>query len=206
MADTHRSIPAVMTDAQFLSEYCRHARAGWNAGRTLVTARWRFAVWLRPHVVHGGDRRSADYQEHTRMCLITPSGFNPYHLLPRIKAMAEARNPQCLRWRTSLSYLPLAIFSESEIKKFTSVRSALEAAKEKRLMKMTDNERAEHERVAELKKRAREACPHCESVRSELTVERAARHAAENRAAQLQLQLSGRPLTTTTGDNVRSWR
>ena len=206
MADSRSISPADMTDAEFLGEYIRFSKDGWNKGRELVLSRWKFAVWLRPFVVsHGGNRRSQDFKSNA-LDLKIPE-YNSGHLRDDIDRMAEAG--RCLRYKTAMAYLILANHSEAEVTQFTTVRAALAWAKDQR---MTASERrtaqASREnklsRLDSLEKKLQSIQTELESVRSELALERKARRAAEKRAEQLQLQLVGaRSLNTGTD---RNWR
>ena len=42
-----------------------HVNAGYDAQRDLLRVRWELAVWLRPYVQPGGDRRSSGFQDGT---------------------------------------------------------------------------------------------------------------------------------------------
>ena len=202
-------LPAVMTDRRFLRGYIDHSVDGFTKGRELVLSRWRFACWMRPFVaVHGGDRRSPDFQDERvhlensrsqdfkscapdlknpgsisrrnalRLEMDIPS-YNAFRVRDEIDRLADAG--RCVRWNTCIKYLPLASFAREEISRFTSVRAALAWCKE---MALTDAER-----TAQDKRPARAQCPYCEKVRSALALERKARRVAETRIGQLELEL-----------------
>ena len=52
-------------DEAFRLGLLAHVKAGYDAQRDLLRVRWELAVWLRPYVQPGGDRRSSGFQDGT---------------------------------------------------------------------------------------------------------------------------------------------
>ncbi len=84
--------------AEFREGLLSHLRAGYDAQRELLKARWEFAVWLRPYVQHGGDRRSEIFKTER----VPP--WSPRAVFEAMRAADEVS----IRWPTLLRYLPLA--------------------------------------------------------------------------------------------------
>ena len=94
-----------------------HVNAGYDAQRDLLRVRWELAVWLRPYVQPGGDRRSSGFQDGTGSGLKkhgtgsgvsdkdgTGSGFSAYAVFEEMRAAGKV----AIRWSSLLRYLPLA--------------------------------------------------------------------------------------------------
>ena len=87
------------TEAEaFTTGLLSHIQAGYDAQRATLRTRWEFAVWFRPFVQHGGDRRSADFKPER-----VPS-WSPRSVFEEMREAGMIR----LQWSSLLRYLPLA--------------------------------------------------------------------------------------------------
>ena len=94
-------------DEAFRLGLLAHVNAGYDAQRDLLRVRWELAVWLRPYVQPGGDRRSSGFQDGTGSGLKkdgTGSGFSAYAVFEEMRAAGKVS----IRWSSLLRYLPLA--------------------------------------------------------------------------------------------------